>query len=573
MLLLAGIVIFSIFIIVYFIKGFILERVGDLSNYIKGFQVVDAFQGVARGGMEPMDRGDYDRPRYVKETLLYSYPQESYAATMQGRPDARPMQALTVITPDAGTGNNIVGSGPTLNFSGIEIYQGANRIPPGGNNTKATAGGGAYDHSSCGGSWCHMLLNDPQSVRIWPNIYHSTDSYGYHWVDYFYPNRVLIDKIIFYNRGDWNDRAASYEIRVYPDYNTARNAPTIYRFRLNSNLIQTFTINLDCPSGFTLTGNKYDTNTQCYKNCASGETYSNGRCYKPCNPGFVLDGGLGGTCRRNCPNGYTLSGNTCYKNCAPDVELDIANCYSPCKAGEDDTRPPKCYRACPSGYRLIEDKCFPNDPATYLPIAWMGPIISQADTTQNVGLCLPLGVRNGDKVGVWGSGGTIPGDTKANDWDVVWAYTEDMQLVNMKNRKCLDTSSPYGTGEGLNPITWDCHKGAWQKWFIDSEQRIRSVAAPDLCLTAVDYTTETSGSQRVILKTSQMVILKKCTADGNKFQRWKIPGPRVELQGVATTTLPPALPEPINRDGFIGTQAEPEHIRKPLAERTTDDAF
>jgi hypothetical protein len=132
-----------------------------------------------------------------------------------------------------------------------------------------------------------------------------------------------------------------------------------------------------------------------------------------------------------------------------------------------------------------------------------------------------------------------------------------MELVNMHNRRCLDTSDG-NTREGLNPNTWDCHGGTWQKWFIDSEQRIHSVKAPNLCLTAVDHTMRTTDDPVVQLTSGSRLKLMPCTADGNKFQRWKLPGPRVGLQGVgASASAPPALPEPINRDGFIGTQAEP----------------
>jgi hypothetical protein len=207
-----------------------------------------------------------------------------------------------------------------------------------------------------------------------------------------------------------------------------------------------------------------------------------------------------------------------------------------------------------------DDNCYPVRPEDYLAVAWRGPILSMAD--QTVGLTTSLGKANFSKIGMWGP---ISAAASDNVSDQIWAYTENMELVNMYNRKCLDW------GSDAPPVLWDCHGGNNQKWFVDSEGRIRSMVDKNMCLTVTDYTTTplTAGGNPVArINGNPPLRLQACTADGNKFQRFVttggkiLPGLRTSLNGVGSTaSAPPALPtEPINREGFLAT-------------RETEDAF
>jgi hypothetical protein len=589
-LLLFGIVFVSLGIVIWLARRWLNTAETDMVNW------AEAFQGVAKGGMAPMYRGDYDRPRYAKATISQNpYPQPRYT------------QAIETITSPKIRYIRIEGGSDALTLSYIAVYRndGAEL-----STSSSVSSGGEYNH--CRHDWkfgrhwnwggahydpdwgCDLAGNwyvKDGDIRNkdFPYCYHSSASPG--WMEMTLNDAYWLDRVVIYNRRDWDTwRLGTYTLRLYDN-----NRTLVLERKLNAEQTQTYwTDGYTCRAGYRHVGGR---DTNCIQNCAANETADNNAriCYKPCNSTEDLDGGTGGTCKLKRPIGYTLSGTTYYKDCvSPDVELDTANCYQPCKAGEDDTRRPKCYKVCPSGYRLIEDQCFPNDPATYLPIAWIGTVISQADTTRDVGLCLPFpDKKNGVKAGVWGPISSPATDTSS---DQIWAYTENMELVNMNNRKCLDTSSLTNT-----PLMRDCNNGITQKWFIDSENRIRSKQYTDRCLTtdvANGYTTAaltTGGNPKVRLITGSATDLQPCTADGNKFQRWKLPGPRVGLQGVATTAAaPPALPEPINRDGFIGTQAEPigtqaepigtqaeplsntqeaEPLSTTLSQRTTDDAF
>jgi hypothetical protein len=589
-LLLFGIVFVSLGIVVGLARRWLNAAEADTAKWM------EAFQGVARGGMAPMYRGDYDRPRYVKQTKA----QNQYA-------QARYTQATERVTNPPIKFVRIDGKNDYISISQVAIYNLAGEnIAPQGNATSSGYYTDCHHHHHHGkhydwGSWvhrdnhgCHDHIPS-KAIRgdlnmHWfdsepDGIYHSSNTSA-PWFEISLAAENDLKSIKIWNRADCcQDRLSGFKMKLL-----SSSRALVYEFTLNSNDVQEWFIpSYKCRAGYRKLGGDYD--TTCIQNCAGNETAdNNGRiCYRPCNGGDYLEGGTGGTCKTPCESGFTLSGNTCYKNCvSPDVELDTANCYKPCKAGEDDTRRPKCYKVCTSGYRLIEDQCFPNDPATYLPIAWQGQVISQVDTTQNVGLCLPFpDKRNGVKAGFWGPISSPATDTSS---DQIWAYTENMELVNMNNRKCLDTSSLTKT-----PLMWDCNNGITQKWFIDSENRIRSKQYPDRCLTTDGPNTYTTAATTkdpnpvVRLNTSggMAIDLQPCTADGNKFQRWKLPGPRVGLQGVgASASAPPALPEPINRDGFIGTQAEPinrdgfadggtqaEPLSTTLAQRTTDDAF
>ena len=607
-LLLFGIVFVSIGIVVWLAMRWMESAGADTAKW------AEAFQGVAKGGAAPVYRGDYDRPRYVKATVA----QNPYA-------QLRYTQAIENITSPQIRYIRIEGGGDYLTLSYIAVYKNDGTEL---SRSSSVSSSGEYDH--CRHDWKfgkHWNWGPPWDAHYdpdwgcdlagnwyvkdgdirnkdFPYCYHSSG--GSAWMEMTLDQAYWLDRVVIYNRRD-NDthRLAAYKLRLYDN-----NRKLVLEKNLTAEQSQSYwTDGYTCRAGYRHVGGR---DTNCIQNCAAGETADNNArtCYKPCKAGEYLDGGTGGTCKLNRPAGYTLSGTTYYKDCvSPDVELDTANCYQPCKAGEDDTRRPKCYKVCPSGYRLIEDQCFPNDPATYLPIAWQGQVISQVDTTQNVGLCLPFpDKKTGVKAGFWGPISSPATDTSS---DQIWAYTENMELVNMNNRKCLDTSSLTNT-----PLMWDCNNGITQKWFIDSENRIRSKQYPDRCLTtdvANGYTTaaiKKDADPVVRLNTSggMAIDLQLCTSDGNKFQRWRLPGPRVGLQGVATTaSAPPALPEPINRDGFIGTQAEPINrdgfigtqaepinrdgfigtqaeepinnteeaapVNTPLAERTTDDAF
>jgi hypothetical protein len=535
----------------------------------------EGFQGVARGGAAPMYRGDYNRPIYDKERYTReTYTQERYS------------QEVRNITNSQIRYIRIEGGSDHLTLSYIAVYTNTGEEL----STKSTVSSSG-EHQYCRDDWkfgrrwnvtgwawrdgwvptwgcdtAGMWYVKDGDIRNkdYYTIYHSSG--GNAWLEMTLDQAYWLDRVVVYNRKDADThRLAGYTIKFYDN-----NKRFIFEQRLNANQQQTITMPAyTCAAGFRQIGGARG--TRCEQNCAAGEDADNGAlmCYKPCKSGMNLEGGRGGTCRRPCNAGFTLgASDVCFKDCvAPDIDAGGNRCYRPCAAGEDASRPPKCYRVCPGTHRLIEDQCFPNDPYTYLPIAWFGPVVSLAETTRNMGLTLSLGGHKGAAVGLWGSISETASSTNYAT-DQLWAYTENMELVNMHNRRCLDTSTGATKG-GENPTTWDCHGGENQKWFVDSEGRIRSKQVPTLCLTAGD-----PNSPSVPLPLNSRLTLQTCTNDGNKFQRWRIPGARAGLnQAVAPAAAPPALPaEPLNRDGFTDAGSGSSSSKR-LLERTTDDAF
>lgn len=555
----------------------------------------EGFQGVARGGATPINRDVYDRPVRNKETRAQNqYTQGRYSQTTQNVTNAR----VKFIRID--------GKNDWLYFSQIAVYDlGGTNVAPSATPTSSGTHRDCHDHHHHGRHYdwrkvrhfdnggCHTMrmssaidgnLNSPEN-RWWDwgndgeegqtgGIYHSS-SWSGPWFELSLRDEIYVREIKIWQRYDNNGSAlGGFKLKLLSANRTVIQEHTLG----GSDRIQTYAgpaLN-SCPGGFRKEGDNYS--TTCRQNCAAGETADNANliCYRPCNSGDYLEGGTGGTCKTPCASGFTLGGNTCFRDCvAPEADAGGNRCYVACAAGEDASRFPRCHKPCETtagagaAYRLIEDRCFPRDPFTYLPIAWTGPIISQADTVENIGLCLPLGQKNGDRAGIWGSVPTTSSDTS---WDVVWAYTEDMELVNMNNRKCLDTAFLQST-----PTVWDCNGGQQQKWFVDSEGRIRSKQYPDRCLTTDTANGYVEGNP-LRLNKSRAIDLQPCTNDGSKFQRWRIPAARVGInQAVAPAAGPPALPsEPIIRDAFTdgsGGGSDSKPLAARLAERVTEDAF
>ncbi len=209
---------------------------------------------------------------------------------------------------------------------------------------------------------------------------------------------------------------------------------------------------------------------------------------------------------------------------------------------------------------------------------WRGPILSQADST--AGLTMTLGVNDANRVGFWRP---MNEPTTDDTSDQIWIYTEEMELINLFSRKCLDTSriDPLLTTDGLSPEMFTCAGRSGQKWFIDSESRIRPINNKNLCLTLTSFTnppSQPSGNTPLRVTLGQPIQLKTCTPNGNKMQRFfttggvPLAGRRIPMPGVGApnASAPPPIPEPVNREGFRDKYIPRE---MSLATRYTDDAF
>jgi hypothetical protein len=588
-LLLFGIVFVSLGIIALLGRGYAarLEREG--------------FQGVASGAQSIFTRGSYARPSGPKATLTdegykqISKIRDAYGTNVYKRDWTQRTYFIRTIKFECDSSWC-----DFINFSLIRVWSN-------GVNVALWDNGANQDGSNpCGGSWCGDVMGtrNYNSPAGWGNIYHSRDT-GKPIFQVNLKQSYVIDSIDVFNRADCcQDRLAGYSMKLYENNSTTPR----YTFKFTKELRQTFKVTPDCPSGYSSLGNVYvngaicitscnagdleDNYYQCYSPCRSGYTMNNltkictGQCaadevtvdegivvtcYKNCQAGWNLVGGYGGTCKKPCPAGYTQSGSTFYKDCvAPNLQLDTTRCYTDCKSDEE-ARVDKCMLPCPSAtHRLIGDTCFPKDPRTYLPVAWTGTIISQADTERNVGLTQSLGGHNGAAIGLWGSISEAANSTNYGS-DQVWAYTEDMELTNMFSRKCMDAG-------GAAPCMWDCTGVEWQKWVIDSEGRIRSKNDMNQCLTAIDWTPKPGDGDPIVqLTINKQVSLKPCTNDGNKFQRWNFPARTGINQAVSPAVGPPALPsEPLIRDAFTdgsGSGRDSTPLAARLAERLTEDAF
>ena len=219
----------------------------------------------------------------------------------------------------------------------------------------------------------------------------------------------------------------------------------------------------------------------------------------------------------------------------------------------------------------IQNTAIPNN-------VWRGPILSQADST--AGLTMTMGVTDANKVGFWRPMNEPITD---NTSDQIWVYTENMELVNLFSRKCLDTSRVDAgqTSDGLSPEMFTCAGRNGQKWFIDSESRIRPINNKNLCLTLTSFTnppSQPSGNTALRVTLGQPIQLKTCTPNGNKMQRFfttggvPLAGRRTPMPGVGApnAAAAPPIPDPVNREGFRDKYIPRE---MSLATRYTDDAF
>ena len=123
-----------------------------------------------------------------------------------------------------------------IQISQLAVYSNNINIAPGGTASAANT----YDY----GSSIDNPIDGILSSREFPAIYHSTEPANvndYWLLDLGQEN--VVDRIVYYNRDNYNDRAIGMLIETYDstyDNNFPNNSVPVNQFILNNNLIQTF---------------------------------------------------------------------------------------------------------------------------------------------------------------------------------------------------------------------------------------------------------------------------------------------------------------------------------------------